>query len=329
MTRTQRILSGLLVLQIVLAAVVFWPRNAAAVESGPLFAGLNASDVVRLTITDNDGNTAELARQGDGWVLASGGNYPADAAKIEPILESVAAAQISRQVTTTAASHKQLQVAEDDFMRRVTLETSSGETDTFYMGSSTANATYVRRDGDVPTYLVSDLSVWEIVPTAANWIDAAYVTLDRNNVTAVTLQNANGTFTFNKIGDEEWTLADLTEGETFNQGNFNLILNRAVSMRLTTPLGTEPQPEYGMDAPRATLTITTEENNATSTYTLDVGQPLENGNPVIKWSGSDYYVTITPFLVENMVNFGRDDFLTAPATEEAPVLQETPASQTP
>ncbi len=333
MTRTQKILSGLIILQFILAAVVFWPREAAAVESGPLFAGwadLDPAEIMHLTITDNEGNVAGLQRQGDGWVLASGGNYPADAAKIDPILARIMATQTNRQVTTTAGSHKQLQVADDDFVRRVELETGSGETYTFYMGSTAAaSATHVRRAGDDPTYLVNDLTVWEITPTASNWIDAEYVALDRNGVTAVSLQNANGTFTFDKIGDEEWTLADLAEGESFNQGNFNLILNRVVSMRLTQPLGTELLPEYGLDSPQATLTVSVEENNASSTYTLEIGAALEDGSQVIKWSGSDYYVTITPFMVENMVNFGRGDFVTAPSTDEAPATEETPTSETP
>ncbi len=323
MTRTQQILSGLLILQIILAAVAFWPREVTAVESGPLFAELADTEIVRLTITDNEGNVADLQRQGDDWVLASGGGYPADAAKIEPILERIAAAQTNRQVTTTAASHRQLQVAEDNFVRRIKLETGSGAAYTFYLGSTaSANATHVRRAGDDPTYLVNDLSVWELTPTASNWIDAEYVALDRNGVTAVTLQNANGTFSFNKISDEAWTLNDLAEGESFNQGNFNLILNRGVNMRLTRPLGTELLPEYGLDNPRAVLTLTVEDDDRASTYTLEVGAALEDGNPVIKWSGSDYYVTITSFMVEDMINFGRDDFLTPPAAEETPETAE-------
>lgn len=324
MTRPQQILSGLLILQIILAAVAFWPREGTAVESGPLFAELAAAEIVRLTITDNEGNVADLQRQGNGWVLANGGGYPADTAKITPILERIAAAQTNRQVTTTAVSHRPLQVAEDDFVRRIELETGNGAAYTFYLGSTaSANATHVRRTGDDSTYLVNDLSVWELAPTASNWIDAEYVALDRNGVTAVTLQNANGTFTFSKVSDDAWTLSDLAKGESLNQGNFNLILNRAVNMRLTSPLGTTPQPEYGLDTPEATLTLTYEENGASSTYTLEVGAAQEDGNPVIKWSGSDYYVTINAFMVENLVNFGRGDFVDIVAAEEAPGI-ETP-----
>lgn len=322
MTRTQKILSGLLVLQLILVAVVFWPRQAAAVTGGPLFAELDPAEVVRLRIEEGSGGLVELARQESGWVLVSGGGYPADSERIEPILAKIAAAQTARLVTNTAASHKLLQVDEGDYVRRVTMELGNGRNLTFYMGTGEGpNATHVRRAGEDATYLVNNLTIWEVTATPSNWLKTEYVALDRAAVTAVTLQNGNGRFVFGRLDADNWTMEGLAEGETFNQGNFNVILNRATSLRLLRPLGNQPQPEYGLDAPRATLTLTVEEGSATSSNTLTVGAVMPDGTPVIKWSGSDYYVTISAFTVEEMVNFDRTDFVNSPeetAEEEAP-----------
>jgi len=318
MTKTQRILIGLLIVQIIFAGVVFWPRNAVAVGQEPLFPGLNPDDVVRVSIADNQGGSVELARQGDNWVLASGGDYPANVSAITPILDKIAAVQTNRLVAQTAVSQKQLQVAEDNFMRHVVLETSDGGTYDFYMGSSPSNnSTHVRRADDQATYLVTDLNVYEMSQLASSWIDTAYVQMDQATVTAATLQNANGTFTFHQTGSDDWMMDDLADGEIFDRAQFNLVLNRGFGLRMNNPLGKEALPAYGMDNPQATLTLTGETDNATNTYTLQVGAKLDNEDYVVKWSGSDYYVEVSPFTVENLLNFDRTNFLATPTPEAA------------
>ena len=52
MTQLQKILSGLLALQVVLAAAVFWPRKAVETAGGPLFADVAAANITAVTIAD-------------------------------------------------------------------------------------------------------------------------------------------------------------------------------------------------------------------------------------------------------------------------------------
>ncbi len=323
MTRTQQILAGLLALQILLTAVVFWPRQTAATAGGALIANLDAATVVRLSIHDDSGNTIELARRGDNWVMANAADFPANGNRIEPVLQKIADAQATRVVANTAVSHKQLQVADDAFLRRVTLETDTGAIFTFYMGSAPgANATHVRRAGEDAVYQVNNLTVWELTTAASSWIDTTYIQLDRSKLTAATLENANGRFTFRKVNDEAWTLEGLVEGESLNQGNLNLILNRFNNLRLVRPLGRTPAPEYGMDAPRATLTLVSDGDESSN---LLIGATLADGTVVIKWSASDYYATVSSFVVEEIINYDRAKFVNAPPEEES-APEETPSA---
>lgn len=322
MTRTQQILAGLLAVQILLTAVVFWPRQAAAGTGGPLVANLDAGTVVRLTISDDSGNRIELAKQAGAWVMANAGDFPADGNRIEPVLQKIADAQATRVVANTAVSHTQLQVGDNNFLRRVTLETDTGTTVTFYMGSAPGpNATHVRRAGEDAVYLVNNLTVWELTTTASSWINTTYIQLDRGALTAATLENSNGRFVFRKLSDEAWTLEGLAEGESLNQANLNLVLNRFATLRLVRPLGRVPAPEYGLDAPRATLTLV---SGANESSTVLVGAPLADGTVAIKWSGSDYYVAVSSFIAEEAINYGRDNFVTAPPAEESLPAEETP-----
>ena len=50
MTKLQKVLSGFIVLQVALVAVVFWPRGTAASEVGPLFSNLDIANIQRITI---------------------------------------------------------------------------------------------------------------------------------------------------------------------------------------------------------------------------------------------------------------------------------------
>ncbi|MGW8251680.1 MAG: DUF4340 domain-containing protein, partial [Anaerolineales bacterium] len=122
MNRTQRILAVILGLQIVLIAVVFWPRGGAVQAGGALLESFDPSQVARISIEDADGNCTSLAKSGQGWVLPEADDYPADSTKIETLLQNLAAVHTDRLVTRTEASHKRLGVAPDDFQRRITLE---------------------------------------------------------------------------------------------------------------------------------------------------------------------------------------------------------------
>ena len=127
MKRHNRILASILILQIILSVVVFWPRPVATGASEPLFPGLEADDIVALTIADGEGKSITLARlpspevgrgaggegRGD-WVLPDADDYPAQADKITPLLDKIVGLTTARLVTRTDASHKRLQVAPND-----------------------------------------------------------------------------------------------------------------------------------------------------------------------------------------------------------------------
>lgn len=318
MSRLQRILAIVLVVQITLAAVVFWPRNAASADSGPLFPGLETAAINKLTITDNQGQQVTLLRQGDGWVLANSGDFPADSSKIEPVLTKIAAMTTSRLIAHSENSQKQLQVADDDFLRQIDMERRDGSVETLYLGSApNPQATNVRRAGENETYLAGGLASWEVAAAAQNWIDAAYLKLVRDEITRLVLENANGAFQFDKQADGTWTMVGLGEGEALSMDNFNPILTQAANMRMAAPLGLEEKPEYGLDAPQARLSITTtnSEDGSSETSVLRVGAKLgDSTNYAVKWSESSYYVSAAEFSVKNLIERTRAELIQLPPT---------------
>jgi hypothetical protein len=324
MKRHHLILAILLVVQIALSAFVFWPRAAATGGGEPLFADLETGDIVALTITDDQGNSVALRKDVGAWGLPDADDYPADESRITPVLEKIVALNTRRLVTRTDTSHKRLQVAVDDFVRRIGFETSDGTAHIIYLGSAPSyGATHFRLDGRNETYLADDLSTWEVNATAASWVDTTYFSVDQEELTQVTLENANGTFVFTRDDGGNWTLEGLEEGEELASGKVSTAINRATLVTLVSPLGQDGDPAYGLDDPVATVTLESDDQ----TIALRVGaQDPDDSSYVVKVSESPYYVRVAGYNVQPLVENARDDFIQPPPTP-APEAEPTPEGE--
>lgn len=320
MTSLQKVLAIVLVLQVILAGIIFWIQRPVSVESGPLLSDFETEKVAALKIENSEGDSVELAKLNGAWVLSSGGDYPADQDAVRTLLDKLAAIQTDRLVTRTKDSHKRLQVAADDFSRQVQLELGDGATvDMFFGSSPNPRSIHVRLADQDEVFLTGELLSHEVDAVVGNWIDPTYVNLDREQVSVMTLENTNGVFELQKT-DDEWTLSGLEEGEEFDPAGVNSLLGQLANMRMTAPLGTEEQPEYGLDDPLAFLAVTVEDKaGAERSYTLAVGaHDLESDTYVVKWSGSDYYVTVARFSGDRLIEITRDDFIAEPPAVGTP-----------
>ena len=86
MNKWHRILIVILVVQVAIAALVFWPRPAAS-GGQPILADLKAEDVARITITDAEDRHIELARSEGEWVLPGADDYPVQAESVDTLVE--------------------------------------------------------------------------------------------------------------------------------------------------------------------------------------------------------------------------------------------------
>jgi hypothetical protein len=315
MKRHQQILAGILIVQIILGVITFWPRSGAAGATQPVFPDLDVADIVTLTITDDQGAHIILNRSGENWGLAEAGDYPAKADTITPILDKFTQLDTATLVARTESSHKALQVADDDFVRRIDIGMKDGTTHTLYLGSSPRyTATHFRVAGQDETYLTAALSSWELNTAATSWVDTTYRTLDAATVTEVTLQNANGTFKLVKSG-EEWTLADLAGDEVIASGKTSDIVTKATRVSLQRPLGLTEDTSYGLDSPAAIVTLKMEDG---SVYTLRVGAKFDGSNYAVKASESPYYVAVTEYNVKTLIENDRAAFMQEPTPTPTP-----------
>ena len=366
MSRTNKILAAVLVIQLVLLGVqAAWPDSANGQVSpgGALVANFDSAKVSQITIADNSDKQITLKKSGDVWTLPDYGDYPVTASTVTLLLTKIGQLRADRLITQSSTSFRSLQVSPDDFVRQVTFNQDDA-THTLYVGKTGGgNTVHVRLEGQNQVYLTSNLTSQDASALSSSWIDTAYFSAAVDDVVSMRLQNANGEFDFTKSGDA-WTVSGLGEGEMLNQDNLTSLLNTLTTLRMTEPVGKEAQDSFGLDAPQAIITLTvmetaapaaptpavpdtsnllgaTPENTATvaptatpqnvaKVYTFQIGAALDNGI-VIKGSNSDYYVLISQTNADRFTTKTQADFTTvAPtATPEPPTETPLPMSVPP
>lgn len=319
MNRQNQILAGILILQVALAAFMFWPGRNATAAVAPLYTGTTVDDIQAITVSEKD-KSIKVVRSGDGWVLPEAENFPVTAVQASDVISKVLTVDTRRLVASNPTSHSRLEVTEDKFVRRVDLETKDGKTLTLYVGSApSVRSTNVRRADSDNVYLTSSLSADNLHTDFASWINTTYLAIPETDIQALTIENAHGKLQFTRPTTDTWTLSDLAAGETFNQNNLSSMLSRFTSFTMIKPLGKTEKPDYGMAKPNATVTLVSQPaGGQAKTTTLTIGQIISGTQDyVAKSSDSDYYVEVASFSVDNIINRGRSEYLTPPPTPAA------------
>lgn len=190
----------LAVLLVVLGGLYFATsgRRANFDEAGGFTAIVPAgfeADVVYGITARKQGEALELSRTGDGWVLSSRHDAPANENKVATLLGNLesaegefrsasAAALGDYALADTSALHLELRGEGGDILLHLLLGKRSG------------GGNFVRRDGSDEVYLAShnflgDFGIWgdEIsAPRPQTWMDLAVFSAPRDSVRAVTIE---------------------------------------------------------------------------------------------------------------------------------------------
>jgi hypothetical protein len=313
-TRRNQILAALAVVQVIVVAIVLYPRsNASAATTEPLLPDVATGALTAFTITDGDGKSLALAKDGDKWVLPNADGYPADETKVEELLEKLGHVTGGHLATKTSGSHRRLKVHDEEFERRLDL-TMGGE-HVLLVGSSVGSrSSHVRLDGANEVYLAKGISSWQMSVTENSWIDTVYLKIEKDDITHVLLRNDNGVLEFDKSDEGVWSLAGVDAGD-FKDTKLTTLLNRVSSLRMSKPLGREEKPEYGLAQPAATVTVTTKVGeDGEDTYTVKVGaRASDDDDFVVRSSTSNYHVEVSKWTAEEFTTQKREDFIEAAA----------------
>jgi hypothetical protein len=325
MNRQNQILAAILVVQIVILAIVYWPETSVA-EGQRLFEGLEVDQIVKLGIRGLGDQQIQMAKGPDGWVLPEADDYPIQEGKVQAFLEKMLGVRADRLVTGTRESHKRLQVAEEAFERLIEFELEDGTQRKLYLGSAPRyQVIHVRADDQDEVYLALGLSASDAGAGVSNWIDTNYFSVPQDELVAITLENGNGRFEFEKDEAGNWTMINLPAGETLLENNVRSLATRVSLLRMQRPLGREEEAAYGLDDPSASFTLSTrDETGNERTHIVRIGASPEGEQGfVVKSAASPYYALMAEFTVKDLIERTVQDFIEVPPTP-VPETEETP-----
>lgn len=222
---TQTLLGAFLMVQGVAAGVLmFQQHSTAAVRPDEKLLALDIASVDKLVIEDAEG-TVELQKSDDSWMLSEHA-VPVVADKTEQVLETLQEAKTGWAIATREESHDQLQVADDNFNRKLSLYSGDKQLTQLYVGTPPGlRQSHVRRSDESEVYSVR-LNSYEVPAASNQWLDRNFLAL--TDVTKVNLKDHTLELT-----DDQWILSDAdNEPLDVKPGEIEGVVNKLKQLRI-------------------------------------------------------------------------------------------------
>ncbi|MCA9553866.1 MAG: DUF4340 domain-containing protein [Myxococcales bacterium] len=325
MTNLNKILAGLMVAQLALVVGVELRNTdqAMTMKTVTVLEGLDPAQVDKLAIWGppkrGDGPTQEsvvLAKVNGAWTIDGADGFPADDAKVKDLLDRLKELTSRTVVLEGSKYHDKLEVSPEKFQRKVVI-TAGGKDRTLYVGTSPSfKNTHVRLDGSDQVLLVNEFGPNDLGSRAWHWVDRKFLDIPADDVWAIQIQNAQGSLQLEKDpATKAWAVLGLTE--PLNTATVEDLVRKARTLNLETPAGKTSKPEYGLDAPLATVTLTTGTSTVagappptTEKVVVQVGKKLDAENQYfVKTSKSDYVVRVAAWGLDPLVTKGMKDLI--------------------
>ena len=305
---SHRNLALLLVVQVALAAITWWPSDPGADRRRVFDFDREAVERIEIgarPVGDATQGPAVLVRGGDGWSVESAAGYPATPSEIEELLDGLLGLEVGPPIATQEASYEALHVGDESYGRKIAV-TADGETSEWLVGAAPSRSVNLREVGEADVYRARGASEWSFRDSSASYYETTYVDANPASFGAVTVRNAHGELRFEQR-EGVWTLADPAPGESTSSEAIEAFLTAVARVRMTTPVGSEVQPEQGLtDAPRIAWTVVAEDQSVAGGYA--VGAEIE-GDRFVKADGNPFVVRARKSAVEKLLEAERAQFL--------------------
>ena len=290
-------LGALLAVQL-LAAILLASGGRGSLDPAALdqpLLGVEPDQVTSLTIEGNDGERVRLRKSGDGWVLAGLGDFPADGAKVERLVEQLAGLKRPLPVATSPEALKRHQVADDRFERKVSLGAGDETLATLILGDSPGFRRLFARPGGESAVYDIDLALFDASERRDDWIARDALRVPKEQIEEISTPD----WTLVK-GEEGWQLKG--SGTAPDQAAVDGLLSRLSGLGYRGVLGTEDKPEYNQAAPMLELTLRLTDGKKRD-YRISKADDSED--LVLRSSDRPWFFKLTEYDVEGLAELDR------------------------
>ncbi len=170
MERTLKILGLVLGIQVLLAGVLHWASASLAVKADQKpFLEVAMKDVDGLLVEGPNGKQVRLVRRKDEWRVQDPQEFPADATRVQGLLDKLGALKRGTPVGQSGDARTRFKVADEDFERRLTLKQGDKVLATVLLGTSPGfKVTHARLRPSQDIFGV-EFSTWEVGVEPGEW----------------------------------------------------------------------------------------------------------------------------------------------------------------
>ncbi|WP_242482128.1 DUF4340 domain-containing protein [Thiocystis violacea] len=294
------------------------PGAAAFTPQAPLIA-LTPKEVTRITIEgpDDEGKVQLSRKAGGEWVIANLADLPVTATKVDQLLEQVTALKRPLPIGTSEDARKRFKVADDGYVRRLTLEGADGQSTTLVLGETPGFRRIFGRTADDSEVYDLPLALSDVSNRRDDWAQTGLLKLDQEKISSVS--GKDWTLTKNEQG---WSLAESTE--PLDEGAAKALVAKVANLGYRGVLGTEDDPAYHQQEPVLELSIQLDDGG-TRAYRISKAEDGEDY--VLKDAARPYYFKLSTFDLEGLLDLDRSKLIVQPEAPKAEAASEPPAPQ--
>jgi hypothetical protein len=334
MNKTIRILLVLLALQIVLAIALQLRGAVFAPPRGKPLIAARIDEVDRITIDGNDQSHTVLVKVGKTWQLPNLGGFPADSKQVEQLLNQLQRIAPDTPMATTADAPERFNVADNRFDRRIILSHGDKPLETLYLGiPQGARDMPIRRAGDQNVYGIRATAI-DLMTKDDNWAATTALQLPKESIAQIVIHAAGNADdlvlhapaqTKPGGGDDEtaqtWRADGLKPGETLDSAAADNLAGSLAHLNNGSVLGRDKQPDYGLDQPLLTLTLTTR-NGQHIDYVI--GKRAQKDEYTLKVSTRPEYFSLPSFTAQPLLDAAKRAALLGKPQTQTPMPAPTP-----
>ena len=254
---------------------------------------IKAIDKIVLNKAGEDGGSPvdiELTRKGEDWKLTKPVDAKANQANVKSLLENLKTLKVSEQIDATTASYAKYGVADDKGLHAVFSKGNGVVLDARF-GENGGRGQMTRLAGKEGVFAVKGYSSYLYARDAKGWRDLTLFKFEEADVTAATIQNEHGSFSFTKDGENWKGKLEKPKGGTaepikdFDDAKVKDFVRayKALNADSFAEKGKTPS-DVGLDKPLATVQLTLKDG---AKRDVSVGATAEGSSRWVKVSGSD------------------------------------------
>ncbi|MBK5967027.1 hypothetical protein CCR95_23900 [Thiocystis minor] len=293
------------------------PGMAALTAQTPLL-DFAPDDVVRVRIEGASGTEAVTLRrtQGQQWVLADLGDFPAAPSRVEPLLTQLADLKRPLPIATSEEARKRFKLTDDGFERRLTLEGKDGPLATLLIGDSPGFRRLFARPAGDPAVYELNLALSDFSARRDDWLDAELLRLDQERIVRV----AGKDWALVKEGDV-WGLEN--SEQPVDQSTANALVTQMANLGYRGVLGTEDAPAYRQQEPKLVLDLGLDDGTA---RTYRISQAENSEDYVLKDAEKPYFFKLSAFDLDGVLDLDPVKLTVKPASPDTSSTETQPPS---